>query len=140
MRREAKQVLIFTTLSVAVAMGGLWILSIMLQWRDPSAELVRTTREALQTAREAREEAEDTRRAASALRVVALVVGVAAPLAAAYAIYRLTLQQEPAMDEVLQVLEREGLLPGGRAATRTLPGQKRLLVEWRGDKDERSPG
>ena len=140
MKTDARHMLIYWVLAAAAALAGLWGLSRILRSGEPSAELTRATREALQMAREAREEAEDTRRTASALRVVALVAGVTAPLVIAYLIYRLRARQEPAFDEVLHVLEDEGLLQDRSHVRKRLSGQKQFLVERRGGRDDRDPG
>jgi len=137
---DTSHVLVYCVMAVAVALGGLWSLSRIFQSGEPSAELTRATREALHMAREAREEADDTRRTASALRIVALVAGVSAPLVIAYLIYRLRAHQEPALDEMLHVLEREGLLQDRSDTRSSLPGQKPLLVTRRGGQDDRGPG
>ncbi len=140
MKTEARHMLIYCVLAIAVILGGLWGLSRIFRAGEPSVELTQATREALQMAREAREEAEDTRRTASALRVVALVAGVSAPLVVAYLVYRLRARQEPELNEMLHVLEREGLLQDSSYTRKGLPGQKPLLVERKGDQDERGPG
>ena len=140
MKTDARHMLIYWVLAVVVALGGLWGLSRIFRSGEPSSELARATREALEMAREARQEAQDTRRTASALRVVALVVGATAPLVIAYLVYRLRARQEPELNEILHVLEREGLLQGGSDVRKSLPGQKPLLVERKRDQGDRGPG
>jgi len=137
MKTEARHMLIYWVLAVAVALGGLWVLSRIFRSGEPNSELSRATREALQMAREAQEDAEDTRRTASVLRIVALVAGVSAPLVVAYLVYRLRASQEPELNEILHVLEHEGLLQDVPEARGSLPGQKPLLVERKDGQDER---
>ena len=139
MNTGARHMLLYCVLAIAVILGGLWSLSRIFRSGEPSAELTQATREALQMAREAREDAEDVRRTGSALRVVALVAGVSAPLVVAYLVYRLRAHQEPELNEILHVLENEGLLQDASDVRKRLSRQKRLLVERKEGQDERDP-
>ena len=140
MKEDARQVVLWCVLAVAIAICGLWGLGEIFRSGEPNAELARTTREALEMAREAGEDAEDTRRAAGALRLAALAVGVATPLLVAYLIYRLQARQETSVEEVLRVLEREGLLGDGLDVRKALPGRKRLLTERKDGRGGGGPG
>ena len=71
---------------------------------------------------------------------MALVAGVSAPLVVAYLIYRLRASQEPELNEILHVLENEGLLQDGGGLRKSLSGQKPLLVERKDGQDERGSG
>ena len=121
MKTEARHMLIYCVLAIAVILGGLWSLSRIFQSGEPSVELTRATREALQMAREAREEAEDARRTASALRIVALVAGVSAPLVIAYLVYKL--RAEP--------IDRKLSLRDAFSTVRGFPSSAALLIRAR---------
>ena len=86
------------------------------------------------------EDAEHARRTAGALRVAALAAGVAVPLLTVYLIFRLQARQETSVEEVLRVLEHEGLLGDGLDVRKALPGRKRLLAESKGGRDGGGPG
>ena len=140
MKEDARHVLLWLVLGIAVALCGLWGLGEIFRSGEPNAELARTTREALRMARQAGEDAEHARRTAGALRLAALAVGVAVPLLTVYLIFRLQARQETSVEEVLRVLEREGLLGDGLDVRKALPGRKRLLAESKGGRDEGGHG
>ena len=98
--------------AIAAILLSLSLLVYLLRPPDPNAEMAETAREAVQMARDAREDAESARRRGYTVRVVALVVGVSVPLMVAYLIYRSSERSEPGLEDVLEVMEEEGLLDG----------------------------
>ena len=99
-------------LAVMAVVISLAMLVSALQPPDPNAQMAETAEQAMEMARDAREDAKSVRQRGYALCVVALVVGVSAPLVVAYLIYRASEQSEPGPAEVLEVMEEEGLLDG----------------------------
>ena len=65
---------------------------------------------------QAHQEARQAHQTAGVLRLFALVVGVSAPLAAVVILARLLARTEPGPGELLDVLEREGLVGSDRRA------------------------
>ena len=116
-------------LVVVAALVGIWALSHILRAKDPNVQLVRTVQKSLALAEKARREAEVTRRTSSTVRVVALVAGVAVPLAVAYLIYRLRSRRESGAEEILGVLERERLLDLSQTDKVGLLKRARLQLE-----------
>ena len=88
----------------------LWMSSGIFHTRSPDAQIAETARRAMEMAEEARADAEAARRASSGIRILALVVGVSAPLAVVYLIYRLREKSDPSLAEVVDALHREGLI------------------------------
>jgi hypothetical protein len=92
---------------VALALLGLfaaWKVAGLLQSRSAESELGRLAREALEMARESRGQG------GGGLALIALALGVAGPLLAAYLIHRLHAHEEAPPEEVLRHLDKEGLL------------------------------
>jgi heme/copper-type cytochrome/quinol oxidase subunit 4 len=96
-------------LLVVLALLAVWIIAGILSSRSPDAELARTVREALRMTRQAHQEADAVRRASSAFRLIAMAVGMAAPLVIVYLIYRLHMRPEPQSPDMLNAIERERL-------------------------------
>ena len=134
MNRETSEILKWALVGVLVSLAGLYALAHIFRAGDPNAELARTTRGALEAAREAQEDAQSARRASSALRIVALVVGVAAPLIVAYLIYRLRERSEPTPGDLLRVLEKQRLITLGRERRGQLRGSDSRLLEETSDR------
>ena len=73
-------------------------------------ELSRTVREVVKEALAVHRAARRTGLAGSAVRISALVTGVLGPLVLAYLVHRSRAHSEPTADEVLEVLQRHGLI------------------------------
>jgi len=96
-------------LAAVAALLALWLLVAILSFRPPDAELARTVREALRMAHGAYRDADAARRGSSAFRLIAMVIGMTAPLIVAYLIYRLHLGSEPRPPGMLDAMEHERL-------------------------------
>ncbi len=99
-----------------IGLAGVWLLVGVLQTRAPDAALTGVADRALAMADQAHQEARQAHQTAGVLRLVALVVGVSAPLAAVVILARLLARTEPGPGELLDVLEREGLVGSDRKA------------------------
>ena len=109
---------------IVLALMGLvvvWLVVGLLQSRSPDAGLTRVADRALAMAEHASHEARQARWTAGAVRLVALAVGVSAPLIAVAILARLLARGEPGPGELLDVLERQGLVELGR---KELPAPK----------------
>jgi len=95
---------------VAAILLSLSLLVYLLRPPDPNMGMAETAREAVQMAREAREDATSARQRGYTIRVIALVVGVSVPVVVAYLIFRSSERSELGPEEVLEVMEGEGLL------------------------------
>ena len=105
-----------STLTIMVGViAAVILLSLLCRPSDPSAELARTTREAVELARDADTGLRSAVLWNSRLRLLAIVLGVSIPLVVAYLIWRASAQGEIEVTEILDATE--GLsLPGPREA------------------------
>ncbi len=99
-----------------IGLAGVWLLVGLLQTRAPDAAVTGVADRALAMADQAHQEARQAHQMANVLRLIALVVGINAPLAAVVILARLLARTEPGPAELLDVLEREGLVGGSRPA------------------------
>ncbi|MFW6118827.1 MAG: hypothetical protein ACOC7S_00675 [Planctomycetota bacterium] len=110
MNDKALRVLRNLALAVALCLVTLWGLSGIFRTGQPNAELARTTREAIRMVRRWERERRRSEGLSSAFRMVALTVGIAAPLVTVYLIFRRRSDSELDPEEILEVLQREGLI------------------------------
>lgn len=103
-----------------------WVLSGIFRTRSPDAQIAQTASRAMDIAEEARADAKVARRASSGIRILALVMGVSAPLVVVYLMRRLREKSEPGLDEMIDVLQKEGLIGGRREKA-----QKYLFPRYR---------
>jgi len=125
MKKRDVKLLKYVVLPALLVLFSAWVLSGMLRRTDPNVELARTTREAVKSALRAQKEAHMVQITGSVFRLTALVTGILGPLIVVYLIYRHEAGQEITAEEMLAVLEKEGLI-------RLLQDHKRELGEGRG--------
>lgn len=89
---------------------GLWMLAGILQSHPPNADDSRVASQALDMAEAAHQHEAASSRNGTILRVLALAVGVAAPLVVAYLVHKVHSRSEPPPEEVLDALEKVKLL------------------------------
>ena len=114
---------------VLLGLVGLWILTGILQSHPPNADVAQVASQALDMAEAAHQHEAASSRNGTILRVLALAVGVAAPLVVAYLIHKVHSRSEPPPEEVLETLEKAKLLDW-KAEQRRLPdGTHTALTE-----------
>ena len=118
--------------AVVLALLGLvslWLLAGILQSHPQNADVARVASQALDMAEAAHQHEVASEGNGTILRVLALAVGVAAPLVVAYLIHRVHSRSEPPPEEVLETLEKAKLLDW-KAEQRRLPdGTHTTLTE-----------
>jgi len=135
MRKDSRRAMKYLLVGFCGSVLMLWTLGGIFRARDPNTELARTAREAIKMADDARKEAEMIRKTSSALRIMALAIGVTIPLIIAYLIYLQQLRREPAIDEMLELIEREKLTDAGGKALKKLPMDVRARLKDSGSED-----
>jgi hypothetical protein len=111
---------------------GLWLLAGIHRSKPPSSDVAGVASRALDMAERAYRDAMAVNRNGTILTVLALAVGVAAPLVVAYLVHRLHARSEPPPEEVLETLDkarlldwqdgRKGLVDGTHAGLTEAPG------------------
>ena len=142
MRSDEREAVTNLILGVLGFLFVLWILGAIFGGRDPNVQLAETATRAVKMAENAREEAERTRKTSSALKIVAVVVGVTAPLAVAYLIYRLHWKSEVSAEEVVGVLKGEKTILSSESESKQLDTglPLRLKGKCEGEEQEEHKG
>lgn len=109
----------------------LWALSGIFRAGQPNAELARTTREAVRMVQDWEHKRRWISGLTSVFRMLALVTGVAAPLAAVYLIFRHRSRSPITPEEFLEVLRQEGLIK-----KKTLPASGSHLLDAQNTGDD----
>jgi len=119
---------VYVVVGLCASLIALWTLGAIFRAGDPNLALAQVAERSIQMAEDARRDAERARAASSRVRVLALALGVTAPLIVVYLIYRASERAEPTPAELLDVLEREKLLDLGEPQRRRLqePGAGEL--------------
>lgn len=110
-------------ISIAVFAGiGAIVLFLVCRPVDPNTELARTARAAVQLARDAGSSTESAVLLAGRFRLLAVVVGVTAPLIVVYLIWRSSTQSDLDPAELIEAAERYRLFEQPGNAPEQLPG------------------
>ena len=120
-----KYILVPTLLALLV----LWVLAGLFRTGDPNAELSRTTRQVVEAALNAQRSARRGMAWGSVFRIAGMVTGIVGPLVVAYLIYRTRSREEIRVEEMLDVLERHGLIELGGPERRELTAHENRLLE-----------
>jgi hypothetical protein len=141
MNQTDAKLLKYLCLPILLVLLVLWILSGLFQTGQPDAELSRTVREVVREALAVQRTAHHSGLAGSIVRIVALVSGVLGPLVVAYLVHRSRAHSEVTADEVLEVLERHGLIDlDGKNRLMESKGDRRLLGDAKDGQDRSESG
>ena len=108
---------------------SLWLLAGILQPRPQNADVAQVASQALDMAEAAYQHEAASGRNGTVLRVLALAVGVAAPLVVTYLVHKVHTRSEPPPEEVLETLDRAKLLDWQAEQKRLPEGTHMALTE-----------
>lgn len=117
---------------------GLWILASILQLHPQNVDVSRVASQALDMAEAAHQREAASSRNGTILRVLALAVGVAAPLVVAYLVHRAHTRSEPPPEEVLETLDRAKLLDW-QVEQKRLPDAMHTALTEKADSEIQKP-
>ncbi len=128
MKERDEKLLKYVVLPILLGLFVLWVLAGLFRTGNPDAELARTTRRVVEAALDAQQSSRRGMAWGSVFRIAGMVVGIVGPLLLAYLIYRTRSREEIRVEEMLDVLERHGLIELGGPERRELAAHGNRLL------------